>query len=74
MARSVAVSASRSEQSRFNAPAAIDVVQVDPFHATSPLVNLSELPSALPALASSFVIRAKTKWVSFCFWCLLFVC
>ena len=46
----VVVSASRSEQSRFNAPAAIDVVQVDPFHATSPLVNLSELLSAVPGL------------------------
>ena len=37
----VVVSASRAGQSRFDAPAAIDVVKVDPFRATSPLVNLS---------------------------------
>jgi iron complex outermembrane receptor protein len=46
----VVVSASRAEQSRFDAPAAIDVVQVDPFLATSPLVNLSELLSAVPGV------------------------
>ena len=46
----VVVSASRSEQKRFDAPAAIDVVQVDPFTTMSPLVNLSELLSAVPGL------------------------
>ncbi len=46
----VVVSASRAEQSRFDAPAAIDVVQVDPFQASSPLVNLSELLSSVPGI------------------------
>ncbi len=46
----VVVSASRSAQTRFDAPAAIDVVQVDPFTTMSPLVNLSELLSAVPGL------------------------
>jgi iron complex outermembrane receptor protein len=46
----VVVSASRAEQSRFDAPAAIDVVQVDPLRATSPLVNLSELLSSVPGI------------------------
>ena len=46
----VVVSASRAEQSRFDAPAAIDAVQVDPFRATSPLVNLSELLSGVPGI------------------------
>ena len=46
----VVISASRTEQTRFDAPAAIDVVQVDPFHANSALVNLSELLSAVPGL------------------------
>jgi iron complex outermembrane receptor protein len=46
----VVVSASRTEQSRFDAPAAIDVVQVDPLRATSPLVNLSELLSGVPGI------------------------
>lgn len=46
----VVVSASRSAQTRFDAPAAIDVIQVDPFKAMSPLVNLSELLSAVPGL------------------------
>jgi iron complex outermembrane receptor protein len=46
----VVVSASRTEQRRFDAPAAIDVVQVDPFRAASPLVNLSELTGAVPGL------------------------
>ncbi|MBC7501491.1 MAG: TonB-dependent receptor [Herminiimonas sp.] len=46
----VVVSVSRSEQSRFDAPAAIDVVIVDPFRSMSPLVNLSELLSAVPGL------------------------
>ncbi|MEC5217292.1 iron complex outermembrane receptor protein [Actimicrobium sp. GrIS 1.19] len=46
----VVVSASRSLQRRFDAPAAIDVVSVDPFSAMSPLVNLSELVAAVPGL------------------------
>jgi iron complex outermembrane receptor protein len=46
----VVVSASRGEQRRFDAPAAIDAVEVDPFRAASPLVNLSELTSAVPGL------------------------
>jgi len=46
----IVVSASRAEQSRFDAPGAIDVVQIDPFHATSPLVNLSELLSSVPGV------------------------
>ncbi|MGN6702252.1 MAG: ligand-gated channel protein, partial [Burkholderiaceae bacterium] len=37
----VVVSASRGEQRRFDAPAAVDAVKVDGFHATSPLVNMS---------------------------------
>lgn len=44
------VSASRSEQRRFDAPASIDAVQVDTQHAASPLVNLSELLQAVPGI------------------------
>ena len=44
------VSASRKEQLVFDAPAAIDAVQVDPFRAASPLVNLSELLGGVPGL------------------------
>ena len=46
----VVISASRKEQLRFDAAAAIDSVQVDPFRTASPLVNLSELLSAVPGL------------------------
>ncbi|MGN6389083.1 MAG: TonB-dependent receptor family protein [Burkholderiaceae bacterium] len=46
----VVVSASRSEQRRFDAPAAVDSVKVDDFHATSPLVNMSELLQAVPGV------------------------
>jgi iron complex outermembrane receptor protein len=46
----VVVSASRTEQRRLDAPAAIDAVQVDTFRAASPLVNLSELTGAIPGL------------------------
>jgi iron complex outermembrane receptor protein len=46
----IVVSASRSEQRRFDAPAAIDVVRVDPFRAAGPLVNLSELLPAVPGV------------------------
>ncbi len=46
----IVVSASRSEQDRFDAPAAIDVVQVDGFTAQSPLVNMSELLGTVPGV------------------------
>src|SRR4030081_2055576 len=46
----VVVSVSRSEQRRFDAPAAVDVVRVDPFRSASPLVNLSELLSTVPGI------------------------
>ncbi|HJV49875.1 MAG TPA: TonB-dependent receptor [Noviherbaspirillum sp.] len=46
----IVVSASRTEQTRFDAPASIDAVQVDPLHAASPLVNMSELLSTVPGL------------------------
>jgi iron complex outermembrane receptor protein len=46
----VVVSASRNEQRRFDAPAAIDAVQVDTMRTGSPLVNLSELMSAVPGV------------------------
>ncbi len=46
----VVVSASRKEQLSFDAAAAIDSVLVDSFRTASPLVNLSELLSAVPGL------------------------
>ncbi|WP_334186475.1 TonB-dependent receptor family protein [Noviherbaspirillum sp.] len=46
----VVVSASRAEQRSFDAPAAIDSVPVDTFHTGSPLVNMSELLSAVPGV------------------------
>ncbi|HEV7856750.1 MAG TPA: TonB-dependent receptor [Herminiimonas sp.] len=46
----IVVSASRSQQNRFDAPAAIDIVQVDGFRAQSPLVNMSELLSGVPGI------------------------
>ncbi len=46
----IVVSASRGEQSRFDAPAAIDSVTVDPATLARPLVNLSELVSTVPGL------------------------
>jgi iron complex outermembrane receptor protein len=46
----VVVSATRGEQSRFDAPAAVDAVQVDPLRTASPLANLSELMSAVPGV------------------------
>src|SRR4051812_42302640 len=46
----VVVSVSRSEQNRFDAPAAIDVVQINSFSAQSPLVNMSELLAAVPGV------------------------
>ena len=48
--KEVVISASRGEQSRFDAPGAIDAVQVDPFRSASPLVNLSELLGAVPGV------------------------
>ena len=48
--KQVVVSASRSAQSVFDAPAAVDVVDVDALHANSPLVNLSELLSSVPGV------------------------
>lgn len=46
----VVVSAGRKEQLSFDAAAAIDAVLVDSFRTASPLVNLSELLSAVPGL------------------------
>ncbi len=46
----IVVSANRTEQERFDAPAAIDVVQINGFSAQSPLVNMSELLSAVPGV------------------------
>ena len=47
----VVVSASRSEQRQFDAPAAVTSIAVDPFTAASPLVNLSELTLTVPGIA-----------------------
>ena len=46
----VVVSAGRKEQLSFDAAAAIDAVLVDSFRVASPLVNLSEVLSAVPGL------------------------
>ena len=46
----VVVSASRSEQERFDAPASIDAIQVDPLRTASPLVNMSELLGTVPGI------------------------
>ncbi|RJF95239.1 TonB-dependent receptor family protein [Noviherbaspirillum saxi] len=46
----VVVSASRSEQQRFDAAASIDAVTIDPLRAASPLVNMSELLSSAPGI------------------------
>ncbi|HEX8882923.1 MAG TPA: TonB-dependent receptor plug domain-containing protein, partial [Noviherbaspirillum sp.] len=43
----IVVSGSRSEQRRFDVPGAIDAVEIDPMRLGSPLVNLSELMSAV---------------------------
>ncbi|MBC7445785.1 MAG: TonB-dependent receptor [Polaromonas sp.] len=48
--KEVVISASRAEQRRFDAPGAIDAVQVDPFRTASALVNLSELMGGVPGL------------------------
>jgi iron complex outermembrane receptor protein len=54
----VVVSASRGEQRRFDAPAAIDSVQVDPMRTAGPLVNLSELTSGMPGI----VVRERQNY------------
>ena len=46
----IVVSGNRSEQRRFDVPGAIDAVEVDPMRLGSPLVNLSELMSAVPGI------------------------
>ena len=46
----VVVTANRTEQRRFDAAASIDSVTVDSFRTPSPLVNMSELLSAVPGL------------------------
>lgn len=46
----VVVSASRAEQQRFDAPAAIDAINIDSFRALSPLVNISELLGPVPGI------------------------
>ncbi|NUT15071.1 MAG: TonB-dependent receptor [Cupriavidus sp.] len=47
----VVVSATRSEQRRFDAPAAVDSVPVDPLRSATPLVNLSEVLAGVPGVA-----------------------
>jgi iron complex outermembrane receptor protein len=44
------VSASRTEQRRFDAPASIDSINIDGFRAGSALVNLTELSGAIPGV------------------------
>jgi iron complex outermembrane receptor protein len=46
----VVVTASRSEQREFDAPAAINAVTVHPLDTASPLVNLSELLAGVPGI------------------------
>ncbi|MET0963399.1 MAG: TonB-dependent receptor [Noviherbaspirillum sp.] len=46
----IVVSGNRSEQRRFDVPGAIDLVEIDPMRQSSPLVNLSELMSAVPGV------------------------
>ncbi|SNS40253.1 iron complex outermembrane recepter protein [Noviherbaspirillum humi] len=46
----VVVTANRSEQRRFDTPASIDAVPVDPLRLGSPLVNMSELLSVVPGI------------------------
>lgn len=49
-AAEIVISANRTEQRRFDAAASIDAVVVNSFKTPSPLVNLSELLSAVPGL------------------------
>jgi iron complex outermembrane receptor protein len=46
----VVISVNRTEQTRFDAAASVDAVDVDTLHAASPLVNLSELTGTVPGL------------------------
>jgi iron complex outermembrane recepter protein len=46
----VVVSANRTAQTRFDAAASIDAVEIDALHAASPLVNMSELMSTVPGI------------------------
>jgi iron complex outermembrane recepter protein len=46
----VVVSVNRTAQTRFDAAASIDAVEIDTLHAASPLVNMSELMSTVPGL------------------------
>jgi iron complex outermembrane receptor protein len=48
--RDVVISASRTEQERFDAPAAIDAVRIDPFTTARPLTQLSELLDTVPGI------------------------
>ncbi|MFJ4294306.1 TonB-dependent receptor family protein [Cupriavidus sp. NPDC089707] len=47
----IVVTATRSEQRRFDEPAAVDSVQVDPLRSATPLVNLSEVLAGVPGVA-----------------------
>ncbi|HEY8605646.1 MAG TPA: TonB-dependent receptor [Noviherbaspirillum sp.] len=47
---SVVVSASRTEQRSFDAPASVTSVSIDPLRSPNPLVNLSELLGAAPGV------------------------
>lgn len=47
----IVVTATRSEQRRFDAPAAVDSVPVDPLRSATPLVNLSEVLAGVPGVA-----------------------
>ncbi|HEX7648159.1 MAG TPA: TonB-dependent receptor [Noviherbaspirillum sp.] len=49
-ADTIVVSANRMAQTRFDAAASIDAVEVDALHAASPLVNLSELMGTVPGI------------------------
>lgn len=46
----VVVSANRMAQTRFDAAASIDAVEIDTLHVASPLVNLSELMGSVPGI------------------------
>lgn len=50
MMEEIVISVSRREQARFDAPAAVDAVAVDPFRTASSLVNVSELLSSVPGI------------------------
>jgi iron complex outermembrane receptor protein len=50
LADTIVVSAHRSEQTRFDSAASIDAVSIDAMRAATPLVNMSELMSAVPGI------------------------